>query len=127
MFTVLFYSHGSCHPKFKIKDSSSTHSWFSHPVTSGSNFYFYSPLQRELELKAGIEVLQFEQWVLYFPSGWSAWHQLSFLIFDTVPANIHLEFFTSVTFASTAGGASRMEAYACVSLSACGNRIQHLD
>ena len=72
MFTVLFYSHGSCHPKFKIKASSSKHSWFSHPITSGSNFYFYSPLQRELELEAGTEVPQLEQWVLSFPSGWSA-------------------------------------------------------
>lgn len=53
MFTVLFYSHGSCHPEFKIKATSSKHSWFSPPVTSGSNFHFDNLLQRKLELEAG--------------------------------------------------------------------------
>lgn len=74
MFTVLFYSHGSCHPEFKIKATSSKHSWFSPPVTSGSNFHFDNLLQRKLELEAGTEVPQLKQWVLDFPSGWSAQH-----------------------------------------------------
>lgn len=63
--------------KLKIKATSSKQSWFSHTVDSGSSFYFYSPLQTELELETGTEVLQLEQWVLYFASGWSAQCQLS--------------------------------------------------
>ena len=40
MFTLLFYSHDSCHPRFKIKVRSSKHSWFSHPIPLAPTFIF---------------------------------------------------------------------------------------
>ena len=40
MFTVLFYSHDSYHPRFKIKVSTSKHSWFSHPIPLAPAFIF---------------------------------------------------------------------------------------
>lgn len=99
MFTVLFFSHGSCHPKFKIKATSSKHSWLSHNFSSGSNFYFYSnSLQRVRNrsrnrgFSIGAMGVIFSFWVV----GTAQLPNLYFL--DAGTANIHLDFFTPATF-----------------------------
>lgn len=122
MFTVLFFPHRSCHPNFKIKATSSKHSWFSHHFTSGSNFYFYNSLQRELEIEARTEVSQLEQWVLYIPSGWSAQHELSTLQFLTLVQPVFTWNSSHLSPLRTAEGASRRETCTYVDLPAYGNR-----
>lgn len=125
MFTVLFFSHGSCHPKFKIKATSSKHSWLSHNFSSGSNFYFYNSLQRELEIEAGTEVSQLEQWVLYFPSEWSAQHSCPIFIFLMLVQPIFTWISSLLSPLCPTGGARRTEAYAYVDVSAYGNKRLH--
>lgn len=123
MFTVCFYSHDSCHPRFKLKSVLLNIPGFLHPIPLTPAFILYSPLKVRIRSKnrgsslgtVGI-ILSF--WVVCTVPALS-------LIFDTVSASIHLEFSISVSVASAAEGASRMEACAYENLFARGCKREH--
>lgn len=80
---------------------------------------------RELEIEAGTEVSQLEQWVLYFPSGWSAQHSCPIFIFLMLVQPIFTWISSLLPTLCSTEGARRTEAYAYVDLSAYGNKRLH--